>query len=234
MLEELYPVIAVSYGTFGICFGVLLWWKTQRRIDRTKAGIEKQVAEAVVDIRGQVKDTLGSVSAAYPEQLRALGIPELGKQLDALGRNFTDLANNIPDPADFRLSDEQIEALEQRFSTHVYNILQAEKSAQSRRMGEFMEQFEPQFKDLEKNVQAELMQRGDFVSQAAWEIANMKVPAKTGPVAQFLMKQSKLQAQAYLAQLTEQMSGEATQRRASSPEGARQSGEYVRGLVSER
>jgi hypothetical protein len=57
-LEAVYPYIAVAYGTFGIVFGVMLWWKTQRRIDRTKSAIEVQVANAVKDITAKVDEKL--------------------------------------------------------------------------------------------------------------------------------------------------------------------------------
>ena len=60
-IEALYPYIAVAYGTFGIVFGVLLWWKTQRRIDRTKSAIETQVANAVTDISAKVDEKLGGL-----------------------------------------------------------------------------------------------------------------------------------------------------------------------------
>jgi hypothetical protein len=57
-IEAVYPYIAVAYGTFGIVFGVMLWWKTQRRIDRTKSAIEIQVANAVKDITAKVDEKL--------------------------------------------------------------------------------------------------------------------------------------------------------------------------------
>ncbi len=58
MFEAIYPFIALAYGTFGIIFGVALWWKTQKRIDRTKTAIEVQVANAVTDIKAQVTESL--------------------------------------------------------------------------------------------------------------------------------------------------------------------------------
>ena len=62
-IEALYPFVAVAYGTFGLGFGVFLWWKTQRRIDVTRHAIEQQVAAAVTDISNQVETKLGEGAA---------------------------------------------------------------------------------------------------------------------------------------------------------------------------
>ena len=84
-IEALYPYIAVAYGTFGLVFGVALWWKTQRRIDRTRTAIETQVAAAVVDIGNKVDAKLEGFEdvdidlAPVMAKLEAIetGIPDL-------------------------------------------------------------------------------------------------------------------------------------------------------------
>ena len=62
-IEALYPFVAVAYGTFGLGFGIFLWWKTQKRIDTTRHAIEEQVAAAVTDISNQVESKLGEGAA---------------------------------------------------------------------------------------------------------------------------------------------------------------------------
>ncbi len=87
-IEAIYPYIAVAYGTFGIVFGVMLWWKTQKRIDRTKTAIEVQVANAVRDISGKVDEKLGGFEGLEfdPSPLMA-----------ALDERFTKLETEMPD-----------------------------------------------------------------------------------------------------------------------------------------
>ena len=122
-LEALYPVIAFAYGTFGIGFAVMLWWKTQRRIDRTKSAIETQVAAAVKDIRGQVETTLGRAETALAGANASIAELDLGDRLDSLESKFTELSNFNPiiDTA----------GLEARLSQHMEDILNAFQGRQA-------------------------------------------------------------------------------------------------------
>jgi hypothetical protein len=86
-IEGIYPYIAVAYGTFGIVFGVMLWWKTQRRIDRTKTAIEIQVANAVKDIGAKVDEKLDF-------DLPDIDTAPLMAKLDSMQQELPDMISN--------------------------------------------------------------------------------------------------------------------------------------------
>ena len=92
-IEGIYPYIAVAYGTFGIVFGVLLWWKTQRRIDRTKSAIELQVANAVTDIGHKVDDKLGKIAMPNLADIQF----DMSPIMASIDERMTRLETTMPD-----------------------------------------------------------------------------------------------------------------------------------------
>jgi len=134
-IESLYPYIAVAYGTFGLVFGVMLWWKTQRRIDRTKSAIEIQVANAVKDISSKVDekldfdmpeidtaplmarldaleetlpDSIGTHVAMHYKSIQATEAKSINKALEEMGINLEDAANEAKEFVEAQLPPEMI------------------------------------------------------------------------------------------------------------------------------
>ena len=134
VLEELYPVVAVAYGTFGICFGVLLWWKTQRRIDRTKSAIEIQVANAVKDISGKVDEKLGGLEMPDMAPLMA--------KVEAITAKFDELDESLPD-FDLEPLMVQVAALKQEIpdmvGQHIEMQIKAQRSVEAKAFTKMLE-----------------------------------------------------------------------------------------------
>ena len=65
----MYPIFAVAYGSFGLGFGLYLWWRTQKRIERTSKAVSKQVGNAVTDIKSQVKTELADIDSKVGSQV---------------------------------------------------------------------------------------------------------------------------------------------------------------------
>jgi len=192
-IESLYPYIAVAYGTFGIVFGVMLWWKTQRRIDRTKSAIEIQVANAVTDISSRVDSKLGS-----------LDISSLGKQVDALGTKFTEVANNIPD-FDLDDFDERLDKLKadlpDLIGSHVNMAVKGVQAEQANAVAAYLKDTLPEWERMSKEAQAELMGQVNPAEIIGNAILNYKVPPairKKAPWAIPLIEGQKLQAMQWL------------------------------------
>ena len=133
-IESFYPYIAVAYGTFGLVFGVALWWKTQRRIDRTRSAIETQVGAAVKDITAKVDEKLGDMPeidtaplmarldaleetlpdsigthvAMHYKSIQATEAKSINKALEEMGINFEGAANEARELVEAQLPPEMV------------------------------------------------------------------------------------------------------------------------------
>jgi len=113
---------------------------------------------------------------------------------DAL-RDFTEVVNNIPKFDKEELADE--------LSDHLRMLLKERESIQAQRTAEVLAEIEPQFKQLDKEMQAELVGRMDAISQVAYEIMQAKIPKGAGPVTAMLLRQAKILAAQQLEALRE-------------------------------
>jgi len=179
-IESLYPFVAIAYGTFGIIFGVTLWWKTQRRIDKTKTAIETQVAAAVVDIRGQVKQELGSVVDALNRAPTASDLSSITAKVDGLVSNFTEFENNIPDFDQDALMA-KLDALEQGLpdvvGQHVSMAIKGVQATEGKQIAAYVESLG--IEGLTEEAKAAAVERLTIKQRAAYELMTMKVPSKT-------------------------------------------------------
>jgi len=186
-IEQLYPYIAVAYGTFGIVFGVALWWKTQRRIDRTKMAIETQVAAAVVDITNKVDSKLGGFK--MPE----FDLKPLTAQLDELQESIPE----FDEDALFARIDKLETDLPNIVGTHVSMAVKGVQAEQARAVSDYLEQTVPEWEKMSKDAQAELMTQVNPVEIIGNAILNYKPPPvirKKYPWAIPLIEGQKMQA----------------------------------------
>ena len=86
----MYPIFAVAYGSFGLGFGLYLWWRTQKRIERTSKGVSKQVGDAVIDIKSKVATELAGVTGSVKAEVRDIDakitaqVAEVKRTVDSL------------------------------------------------------------------------------------------------------------------------------------------------------
>ena len=91
-LQDLYPLIAFAYGTFGIAFGVMLWRATNHNVDGTRNNIQEQVKQAVINIKAMIDTSFKSMSNAVDTKLSA--IPPV--DFAALDTRLDELAESVP------------------------------------------------------------------------------------------------------------------------------------------
>ena len=197
MFEELYPLVAVAYGTFGICFGVLLWWKTQRRIDRTKSAIEIQVANAVKDISGKVDSKLGDIK-----------MPDLAPVMAKLD-DISEL--EVPE-FDFSPVISRFDALEQTLpdtiSSHIDMHMKALRAAEAKNIGKMVDELN--IEGLTEEARTEAIERLSTKQKLAYQLMTMKVPKTVKgdhPLSTALFEQSRGTIAQYLIELDDQASG---------------------------
>jgi len=90
-LEAIYPIVISIYSLTVTAMAVVLWWKTQTHIARTKVGIETQVANAVKDISNKVDEKL---DFEVPEfDYEAVSAPLMAR-LDKLENDFPNIVGN--------------------------------------------------------------------------------------------------------------------------------------------
>jgi hypothetical protein len=183
-IEAVYPYIAVAYGTFGIVFGVLLWWKTQRRIDRTKSAIETQVAAAVTDIKAQVTGTLGSFD-----------LSGVAKQVEGLTANFAAFSDDIPD-FDQEALLTRLDSLEQRLpdmiGTHISMAIKGVQATEGKAIAKYVEELG--IEGITAEAQEAAVERLTTKQRLAYQLMTMKVPSKTKrehPVSSLVFEQSR-------------------------------------------
>jgi len=173
-IEAVYPFIAVAYGTFGLVFGVCLWWKTQRRIDRTKSAIELQVANAVVDIKAQVTESL---DFEVPEFDYAAVSEPLMARLDALETGLPDMVG-----------------------THISMAIKGVQATEAKQIGAYIDSLN--IEGLTDELKAAAIEKLTLTQRVAHEILTMKIPPKIKrerPLSTMVFEQSRgLVAQAIL------------------------------------
>ncbi len=166
MFEAIYPFIALAYGTFGIIFGVALWWKTQKRIDRTKTAIEVQVANAVTDIKAQVTESL---DFDVPEFDYAAMTAPLMQRLDALETCLPDM-----------------------IGTHISMAIKGVQATEGKAIAKYVEELG--IEGLTAEAQEAAVERLTTKQRLAYQLMTMKVPSKTKrehPVSTMVFEQSR-------------------------------------------
>jgi hypothetical protein len=201
-IEALYPYIAVAYGTFGLVFGVALWWKTQKRIDRTKSAIETQVAAAVTDITAKVDEKLDF-------EIPKFDTAPIMARLDAFEENIPDFDL---DPLFERL-DKLEETLPNTIGTHVNMAVKGVQAEQARAVSDYLQQTLPEWERMSKDAQAELMTQVNPAEIIGNAILNYKIPPqirKKAPWAIPLIEGQKLQAMQWLSGMAQLKAGQAS------------------------
>jgi hypothetical protein len=191
-IESIYPVVISAYSLTVTALAVVLWWKTQTRIDRTKKSIETQVANAVTDIKGQVESKLG-----------ALDIAAVGKQVETLTANFTELADNIPE-FDQEALMARLDALEtglpDMIGTHISMAIKGVQATEAKQIGAYVESLG--IEGLTEEMKEAAIAKLTLTQRMAHELLTMKVPPKVKrarPLSTMVFEQSRgLVAQAIL------------------------------------
>jgi len=154
-IEAIYPYIAVAYGTFGIVFGVMLWWKTQRRIDRTKTAIEIQVANAVTDISKKVDDKLGGFE--MPE----FDLEPITDRMDAIGEEIAGFKTDMPD----------------LIATHIDMHMKAMQATDAKQIKALIEELN--IEGITEEAKEAAVERLSTKQKLAYGLMKFKVPKKT-------------------------------------------------------
>lgn len=179
-LESLYPIVISAYSLTVTAMAVVLWWKTQTRIDRTKASIENQVAAAVTDIRGQVKHELGSVVATLERVPTASDLSSIVAKVDGLTANFTEFEDNIPDFDQDALMA-KLDALEQGLpdmvGQHVSMAIKGVQASEGKQIAAYVESLG--IEGITEEAKEAAIERLSLKQRAAYELITMKVPPKT-------------------------------------------------------
>ncbi len=154
-IEELYPYVAIAYGTFGIAFGVFLWSKTRGYIFGTKSAIEKQVAAAVVDIGKKVDEKLDAFETPeIPEFDYAAMTAPLMQRLDALETGLPDMVG-----------------------THISMAIKGVKAEEGKAVAAYVESLG--IEGITEEATAAAVEKLSLKQRAAYELMTMKVPPKT-------------------------------------------------------
>jgi hypothetical protein len=180
-IEALYPYIAVAYGTFGLVFGVMLWWKTQRRIDRTKSAIETQVAAAVKDITAKVDEKLDF-------EIPKFDTAPIMARLDAFEENIPDFDQ---DALLLRL-DALERGLPDMIGTHISMAIKGVQATEGKAIAKYVEELG--IEGLTAEAQEAAVERLTTKQRLAYQLMTMKVPSKTKrehPVSTMVFEQSR-------------------------------------------
>jgi len=199
-LESLYPIVISAYSLTVTAMAVVLWWKTQTRIDRTKASIENQVAAAVKDISAKVDDKLDF-------EIPKLDLAPVMSRLDAFEDNIPDFDL---DPLYARL-DKLENELPNTVGTHVNMAVKGVQAEQARAVGDYLAQTVPEWERMSKEAQAELMGQVDPAEIIGNAILNYKIPPgirKKAPWAIPLIEGQKLQAMQWLQGMAQLKAGQ--------------------------
>lgn len=198
-IEALYPYIAIAYGTFGLMFGVALWWKTQRRIDRTKSAIETQVANAVTDISARVDAKLG-----------ALEMPDLAPIMAKIEA----IDEDIPD-FDLEPLMAKLDALEQGLpdmvGTHISMAIKGVQAVEGKQIAKYVEELG--IEGLTEEAREAAVERLTVKQRLAYQLMTMKIAPKTKrehPVSSMVFEQSRGLVAQQLIESDEAASGRVT------------------------
>jgi hypothetical protein len=180
-IEALYPYVAVAYGTFGLVFGVALWWKTQKRIDRTKSAIETQVATAVKDITAKVDSKLDF-------EIPKFDTAPIMARLDAFEENIPDFDQ---DALLLRL-DALERGLPDMIGTHISMAIKGVQATEGKAIAKYVEELG--IEGLTAEAQEAAVERLTTKQRLAYQLMTMKVPSKTKrehPVSTMVFEQSR-------------------------------------------
>lgn len=171
--EELYPIFAVGYGTFGLLFGIFLWWRTQRRIERTSQAISAQVKAAIGDINGRVDEGMSGVE------------DRLGIALEAQKGTFSAITIPTPDDIASAVEDalnEKLDAfsasLGPMMSNHIGMALKQAEAQQSKRVGQFLQSagLDEQLEGMSEAAKEQALAMAGPGAQFVAEIMSAKIP----------------------------------------------------------
>jgi hypothetical protein len=180
-IEALYPYIAVAYGTFGLVFGVALWWKTQKRIDRTKSAIETQVAAAVTDITAKVDEKLDF-------EIPKFDTAPIMARLDAFEENIPDFDQD----ALLQRLDALERGLPDMIGTHISMAIKGVQATEGKAIAKYVEELG--IEGLTAEAQEAAVARLTTKQRLAYQLMTMKVPSKTKrehPVSTMVFEQSR-------------------------------------------
>jgi len=203
-IEALYPYAIMGYSFFVTILAVYLWKLTNLNVDGTRTNIEKQVAAAVTDIRGESKSMLGSAVDRIDGALKGLDLSSIEKRVDGLAIKFTEVADNIPDfDEDALLArlDRLETGLPNIVGTHVSMAVKGVQAEQARAVADYLADTLPEWERMSKDAQAELMGQVNPAEIIGNAILNYKIPPqirKKAPWAIPLIEGQKLQAMQWL------------------------------------
>jgi uncharacterized tellurite resistance protein B-like protein len=183
-IEALYPYAIMTYSAFVTILAVYLWKLTNLNVDGTRSNIEKQVATAVVDIKGQVVEMKTQVN----EALANADFKAVSAQLD-------DLAENIPDfdqDALMQRLDRLEVGLPDMIGTHISMAIKGIQATEGKAIAKYVEELG--IEGLTAEAQEAAVERLTTKQRLAYQLMTMKVPSKTKrehPVSTMVFEQSR-------------------------------------------
>jgi hypothetical protein len=110
-----------------LAFGVFLWWRTQRRIERTRSAISTQVKAAIGDINGRVDRGMGGVEERFGAALEAQKVAFSAITVPTGDEIASEVESAVNDALGaFR------DELGPMMSTHVYQAVQQVKAQETK------------------------------------------------------------------------------------------------------
>jgi hypothetical protein len=182
-----------------VLFGAAVWFAAWTAtlaviILRTKK-VSTDVIASAGRIEGNAERHFKAMETRLDDKMKGLDLSSLGKQVDALGIKFTEVADNIPDfDQDALLArlDRLETGLPDMVGTHVSMAIKGVQATEGKAIAKYVEELG--IEGITAEAQEAAVERLTVKQRLAYQLMTMKVPPKTKrdhPVSSLVFEQSR-------------------------------------------
>ena len=182
-----------------VLFGAAVWFAAWTAtlaviILRTKK-VSTDVIASAGRIEGNAERHFKAMETRLDDKMKGLDLSSLGKQVDALGIKFTEVADNIPDfDQDALLArlDRLETGLPDMVGTHVSMAIKGVQATEGKAIAKYVEELG--IEGITAEAQEAAVERLTVKQRLAYQLMTMKVPSKTKrdhPVSSLVFEQSR-------------------------------------------